>query len=264
MSRQDRIIIISDVHLGTTICNQIAFRQFVSWLARNPPDRLVIAGDLLDLWRRSNARVLTENREVLAQLFGIDCEIDYVIGNHDYGIWDIADRNGKDVLWPGDFRIVRDLRFSCGSHTYYVTHGYDLDVAVTMEGMPLRTYEAFAAAMCRADDTLGGLASLLWDAVSISGAGISRVRKMGSAKPHDDIEYRDIYDVAISGAAHLLLGAHPRDRIILGHTHWPFCTGTVANTGSWCTEAGVPQHNTYIEVTKKGMQLKVFPEAPGQ
>lgn len=256
MSRPDRIIIFSDVHLSAAICNQDAFRAFVSWLAQDPPDRLVIAGDLLDLWRRSNAQVLTENREVLAQLFGIDTRIDYIAGNHDYAIWDVADRNGKDVLWPGDFRIVRDLRFCCGDHSYYVTHGYDLDVAVTMEGLPLKTYEAFAAAMCRADNSLGGLASLLWDAVSISGSGISRVRQMGSAKPHDDIEYRDIYDVAVSGAAHLVLGAHPRDRLVFGHTHWPFCSGTVANTGSWCTEAGVPLHNTYIEITPKKMVLQ--------
>ncbi|PKG31678.1 metallophosphoesterase [Methanoregula sp.] len=190
MVRDSRTVIFSDVHLGTTICNRVAFRQFVSWLASDPPDRLVIAGDLLDFWRRSNAQVLVENREDLAQLFGIDCEIDYVIGNHDYAIWDIADRNGKDVLWPGDFRIVRDLRFSCGSHSYYVTHGYDLDVAVTMEGLPLKNYEAFAAAMCRADDTLGGLASLLWDAVSISGSGISWIRQMVAAKPRGDDEYR--------------------------------------------------------------------------
>ena len=254
-------IIISDVHLGTAICNRVAFQEFVTWLATNPPDRLIIAGDLLDFWRRSNAQVLTENREVLAQLFSIDCQIDYLPGNHDYAIWDIADRTSKDVSWQ-DFSIAKDLRFECGSHTYYVTHGYDLDVAVTMEGLPLKTYEAFAAAMCRADNSLGGLASLLWDAVSISGSGISRVRQMGSAKPHDDIEYRDIYDVAVSGAAHLVLGAHPRDRIVFGHTHWPFCTGNVANTGSWCTEAGVPQHNTYLDITPKKMVLKTFPGWP--
>lgn len=262
MTRLDRVVVVSDMHLGIPACNRFAIQQFVEWLAADPPGRLVLLGDIVDLWRRSNGKVLTENREVLAKLFSVDCQIDYVPGNHDFEIWDVADRTGKDVLWPGDFTISKDLRITMDGHTYYMTHGYDLDVAVTMEGMPIRTYEAFAAAMCRADDTLGGLASLLWDAVAISGSGISWIRQMGRPKP--DMEYRDIYDVAMSGAAHLLLGAHPKDRLIYGHTHWPCINkaGNVANTGSWCTEAGVRVHNTYLEITPKGMSLKTFPGWP--
>lgn len=264
MSRQEVTIVFSDVHLGIPACNKTKFLQFVDMLAANPPGRLVIAGDLLDLWRRSNVQVLTENRDVLAKLFGIDTHIDYIIGNHDYAIWDIAERTRGDVEWPSDFSICKNLRFTCDHHSYFVTHGYDLDVAATMEGMPLETYEAFAAAMCRADNSLGGLASLFWDAIAISGSGISKVRKMGSTKPHDDIEYREIYDVAGSGAAHLLLGAHPKDRLIYAHTHWSYINkaGTVANTGSWCTEAGVPMHNTYVEITPRKMSLKTFPGWP--
>jgi UDP-2,3-diacylglucosamine pyrophosphatase LpxH len=256
----DRIILFSDVHAGASISNRVAFSKFVDWLARDPPGRLVILGDLLDFWRRNNAEVLVENKEVLNKLFGIDTRIDDIIGNHDYAIWDIADRHAKDVLWPGDFTISKDLRFECGGKYYYCTHGYDLDVAVTMEGMPLEVYEAFAAAQCRAGDGMGSLASLLWDGISLAGSGVSKLMKTRSATPHDDMEYRDIYDILTSGAAHLLCGAHPGDRIVSGHTHWPFCTKDqcVANTGSWCTELGIPRHNTYVEISAEGMELKDF------
>jgi len=256
----DRTILFSDVHQGTPACNRYAFGKFVDWLARDPPDRLGILGDLVDFWRRNNAKVLIENKEVLNKLFGIDCKIDYIVGNHDYAIWDIADRHAKDVLWPGDFAISKDLRFECGGETYYCTHGYDLDVAITMEGLPLEVYEAFAAAQCRAGDGLGSLASLLWDGISLAGSGVSKLIKTGSSQPHDDIEYQDIYDVLTSGTAHLLCGAHPGDRIVSGHTHWPFITKDqrVANTGSWCTEAGVPRHNMYVEISPEGMSLEEF------
>ena len=259
-----RVVVFSDVHLGTKQCNRDAFSKFVQQLGRDTPDGIVIDGDLVDFWRRSNAEVLTENKEVLRDLFGLSCDIAYVVGNHDYAIWDVADRHSKDVMWPSTdqelgLEFCRDSRFQCGENTYYVTHGYDLDVAVTMEYLPLETYEAFAAAQCRADDTLGSAASLLWDAITIAGKHIPTARKVSNGS-HEDIEYRDIYDVANSGAAHLLLGCHPGDRLIYGHTHYPYITkdGQVANTGSWCTEAGLPVHNTYVEITENGMTLERF------
>jgi UDP-2,3-diacylglucosamine pyrophosphatase LpxH len=254
-----KIILISDVHLGQSVSNRDAFLRFVNWLAENPPKMLIILGDLLDFWRRSNAEVLLENKDILDRLFGIRTEIVYVIGNHDYAIWDTARRGENQKI-----SVVKDLRFKvCDEHHetwYYCTHGYDLDVAITMEGMPLEVYEAFAAAQCRAGDGLGSLASLLWDAISLAGSGVSKLLKTGSSKPHDDIEYRDIYDVLVSGTAHLLCGAHPGDRIVSAHTHWPFCTKDqrVANTGSWCTEPGIPRHNTYVEISAEGMELKTF------
>ncbi|MDD1695072.1 MAG: metallophosphoesterase [Methanoregula sp.] len=257
---EGKVIIFSDVHLGTPTCNRYAFRKFVDWLVENPPYMLIILGDLLDFWRRNNAEVLLENKEVLDRLFSVKTEIIYVVGNHDYAIWDTAQRGDNG----GKPSVVKDLRFKVyDEHRetwYYCTHGYDLDVAVTMEGMPLEVYEAFAAAQCRAGDGLGSLASLLWDGISLAGSGVSKLLKTGSAKPHNDLEYDTIYQVAVSGTAHLLCGAHPGDRIVSGHTHWPFITKdqSAANTGSWCTEAGVKMHNTYIEIAQDGMKLKTF------
>jgi len=256
----ERIIVFSDVHLGHSTCNRAAFAKFVHWLARETPDRVVILGDLLDFWRRSNAEVLLENKEVLRELFGLSCRrICYVPGNHDYAIYDTATRAQLEREIAGDLIVAKRLRLQCCDHTYHLTHGYDLDVAVTMEYLPLDTYEAFAAAMCRADDTLGGVASLLWDAVTIAGGSLNTLRQICTGK-HSDKDWGMISNVAKSGTAHLLCGAHPRDRIVFGHTHWPFCTldQRVANTGSWCTENGIPQHNTYVEITQEGMELKNF------
>ena len=258
----NRVVVFSDVHLGTSQCNRDAFSKFVQQLGRDTPDLIVIAGDLLDFWRRSNAEVLTENKEVLRDLFGLPCNIAHVVGNHDYALWDMANRQHWEYRFEMLDRkqgIAKNLRVKVGNSRYFITHGYDLDVAVTMEYLPLETYEAFAAAQCRADDTLGSAASLLWDAITIAGKHIPTARKVSNGS-HEDIEYRDIYDVANSGAAHLLLGCHPGDRLIYGHTHYPYITkdGQVANTGSWCTEAGLPVHNTYVEITENGMTLERF------
>lgn len=260
MTDNRRTVVVSDEHLGHTACNKTAFARFVRWLARETPNRLVINGDLLDLWRRNNAEVVLENKDVLRELFGLSCPIYYVPGNHDYAVYDAAVRARLDRWTDNEMIVTKKLTLKCGDHIYHLTHGYDIDVAVTMEELPIETYEAFSAAMCRAGDGLGGLASLLWSGLTTAPLRIPVLSRMQSRPSHRDDEFRQIYDVAVSGGAHLLIGAQPRHRLVFSHTHWPFCTKDqwVANTGSWCTEPGIPRHNTYVEITPAGMALKDF------
>lgn len=254
-------VVFSDVHLGYSRSNTEEFGQFVEFLERNLPERVVIAGDFLDLWRRTNAEIVIENRKVLSRLFSLDCPIDYVVGNHDFALLDIAKGSRKNILNQGGVRYSRELRFHYGNNSYYVTHGHIFDIAVTKEGMDLATYEAFAQAMCKADNTVGGAASIFWDGVthvSPSHWGMFATKR---APDHSDEEYRDIANFAASGAAHLFCGAQPQDHIIFGHTHWPFINKkrTVANTGSWCTSSSTPECNTYIQIDEEeGMFLQHF------
>jgi len=50
------IIVISDVHLGDEKCNRESFQRFVSFLAKQEIEHLVLLGDVLDFWRRSARR----------------------------------------------------------------------------------------------------------------------------------------------------------------------------------------------------------------
>jgi UDP-2,3-diacylglucosamine pyrophosphatase LpxH len=258
------ILVFSDVHLGQKErCNADAFNQFVQALAADPPQRLVILGDLLDFWRRTNAEVLLENKAVLRDLFSLSSEIYYIVGNHDYLMGQVAKRSGKDAQKTGRVRFYKELRLESGGKPVFLTHGYDLDVQVTMEGMGIDIYETFAAAQCRAADTLGGIASLVWDSLAIAASRLGSFRRIQQNKTHTDDEYTLIYRIATSGMAHLFCGAQPGDLLVYGHTHWPYLLrdGTVANTGSWCTEAEIPVHNTYVVIDDGRMELKTFDPA---
>ena len=256
------VVAFSDVHLGTAQCNRETFSQFVDALAEKPPKHIVILGDLLDLWRRNTGEVLIENRDVLTRLFTIDAHIHYVVGNHDYAIWDLAQRHRKEIPFYGDVSITKDLRLESKSgRRFYFTHGYDLDVLCTMESMPIDVYESFSAAMCRADDTLGGFASLLWEGMTISLPHIGKMNRMRSHPTHREREFDRIYQVAVSGTAHLLTGAQPEASFVFGHTHRPFINkaGTVVNTGSWCNEPSISSvNNTYVAIEQGEIALKRF------
>lgn len=280
---EDITILISDVHLGHSACNVDAFRQFVAALKQKPPTRLIIDGDLIDLWRRSNAAVLIEYADILRDLFELPCEIVYIRGNHDFLIDEIAEETGKYDInlghWvsnPDTFRqflgdllrrqikFLKDYRFRSGDEWVYVLHGDRIDALVTMESIGVKGYEKFSSAMCRADDTLGGLASLLWSAITIAGSQITKLRAMIQGTARTDAEYDQIYKVFHSGAVHFLCGAYPGDLIVFAHTHWPSINkaGSVANTGSWCTEEGVPRNNTYVKIT--GGVITLHQYTPGK
>lgn len=251
---EDVTIIISDIHLGTPQCNKEDFLAFVRALHRDPPDELVIAGDLLDFWRKTNSDVLLDNAEVLNLLFSLPCKIVYVVGNHDFLIGEIAASCGGKF---GKVRFHKGYWFQSGDKDVFITHGYDIDVQATMEGLGIEAYEAFAAAQCRANNVVGGIASVLWDIVT---GARKAARILFALGKHTEEEYDDVYKVAYSGAAHLLCGAQPDDLLVFGHTHWPSINkaGTIANTGSWCTEDGIERHNSYVKITGGKMELKYF------
>jgi UDP-2,3-diacylglucosamine pyrophosphatase LpxH len=254
------IVIISDVHLGHDRCNKKDFSTFLDLVNTRSIDHFVIAGDLLDFWRRSNAKVLEENKEILNKLFSLDVKnFHYVVGNHDYQIWDLGVRYDRILTDAGAYSVSKDLVLEEDNIEYYITHGYDLDVFATMEGMSIETYEAFAAAMCHADDTFGGVASLLWDTVTISASDIGKLPVM-DRRPHDRMGIDENYRLAVSGTAHLILGMNPDQRLVFGHTHRPFINKakTVANAGSWVTENDLTWFNTYVKIEGQSMELKRY------
>jgi UDP-2,3-diacylglucosamine pyrophosphatase LpxH len=231
------IIAFSDVHLGIPQCNTDDFFMFVLWLQDHPPDHLVILGDRVDFWRRSNAEVLLENQGVLNDLFAIKSDIHYVVGNHDYSVGDafgIPAQKSMGIGY-GRFSITKMLRTATTADKFVTfIHGYDLDVAVNMEGMPLGVYESFASLMCGANDTIGGFASLLWGGLMISPKHVPKMIQMRQSPAFRHFVGDKLYQIACSDQSPLLVGICPQDNFVFGHTHLPFISsnGRVANTGS--------------------------------
>lgn len=82
------VVVLSDTHLGTDKADPAGLEAFLSSLApRAPRLRLVLNGDIVDLWRTTEARAARASRGVfaaLAELLGRGAYVDWVIGNHDH------------------------------------------------------------------------------------------------------------------------------------------------------------------------------------
>ena len=63
--KDEKIIAVSDVHLGYNECNKNEFNSFINNIDENNCNRLVICGDFLDMWRRETVGVVLENIDKL-------------------------------------------------------------------------------------------------------------------------------------------------------------------------------------------------------
>lgn len=255
------IIAVSDVHLGYEKCNKEDFLRFIEMcdLSLSQTDHLVLAGDILDFWRRNNAALVVENEEILSKLGNLKAKVYYVAGNHDYYMLKLNERYAGN--YP--FMVSKSLRLEDGGNKFYFIHGYELEALANLEPLSIEMYEEFSEKMCFVEDTFGWFASHLWDIIK-SGPSIRTRTTIAVKRSLNKRKNTDkIHNLATSKAAYVLLGMKPDERLVFGHTHMPFINreGTVANAGSWVDdERSEKSQNMYIKISNGKMELKVFNE----
>ncbi|MBE0525038.1 MAG: metallophosphoesterase [Methanosarcinales archaeon] len=76
------IVVASDVHLGYEKCNKADFLEFLDRCDSASIDHLFLLGDILDFWRRNNARAVLENNEIIEKIAELNVRnIHYIVGN---------------------------------------------------------------------------------------------------------------------------------------------------------------------------------------
>ncbi len=146
------IIAVADLHLGSPIANKSGFFEFIrEFLEPNQDDisRIVLLGDILDLWRNTNSEVLLNNLDVLAELGRLDMKKNYLAGNHDYAIFSILNQSSASV--PPDSKgvlanVSESLELKSDGQKLKFIHGHQIDYWPS-----LRFYEIFSQAMCFVD-----------------------------------------------------------------------------------------------------------------
>ena len=146
------IIAVADLHLGSHMANKSGFINFIhEFLIPNQKDisRIVLLGDVLDLWRNKNSQVLRENLDVLEELAKLDVKKNYLVGNHDYAILSLLGKDNSSV--PPDSRGVLDqvsetLELEYDGLKLKFIHGHQVDYWPALE-----FYEIFSQAMCFVD-----------------------------------------------------------------------------------------------------------------
>ncbi len=250
------IIAVSDVHLGYEKSNTNDFLRFLDECDSKNIEHFVLLGDICDFWRRNNAKIVTENAEILAKIASLNARNKYyVVGNHDYYLLNLNKRYEEN--YP--FTISKSLRLKDGESKFYFMHGYELEVLANLEPLKIESYEEISENMCFAEDRTGWFLSKVWDTFEKIVAVKDHIVMM-QKNPHDRTDIDKVYNYAVSEASYMLLGKKLDEKFVFGHTHRPFITKkrNVANTGSWVAELSREFQNSYVEILNGEMDLKFF------
>jgi len=268
MPKTGKCVVVSDVHLGTEDSNKDKFADFIENQG-DDVERLVLLGDIFDLWRRDPVGVLLENIDIVQKLLSLEPRINvfFVIGNHDFHLIKFP-----ESYFGVKFDLKYDLTLEYGGITYRFIHGHQLE---NKRFGTLEMYETFADMMCMAGDDVGWGADAIWKKI---GGGVSILDKIRnilgfsshSSKPNpkatlswvkgktDEIrlepEKRDLKKLE-EYALDLLNERYNDEFLVYGHTHEPFVKmeKRIANTGSW-----VKSSATYLEIDAEGVTLKSY------
>ena len=183
-------------------------------------DRLVINGDLFEMWLYDYEEIADRHKELLAAIDCFDGEVVYVPGNHD-GVF-IGLRRLNDMRVS-----VRPFEFECGGRRFAITHGDEFDDTAK----PISRVTAWLGALL---DRIG--AWFLGPGESVQRNVRKSFASMGAA--------REKYVAPFAEKAMAKLDA---DVVVIGHTHMPetreFEGRIYINDGDWG-----PEHMTYVSI----------------
>jgi len=252
------IIALSDVHLGYDKCNRADFARFLDWVAaQDDVTDLVLAGDIIEFWRRDMIAVTMESADIIARLIAMykgGMKIHYIAGNHDYTV-----RHLK--IFPNRFKFSTKVKLVEDGVDYTFTHGWELDPDQN---------DVFFDALCYCDDRVGRAADRVWDMYSkwIDDPQKRTIEWLRQYWAKKDIEkmaqtpeergFVQVYDAFATSAVDSMVAEG--EVMISGHTHTPCINPETmhVNTGSWVCDGKSQLYNTYIVIDGNEIQLRRF------
>ncbi len=252
------IVAVSDIHLGYDKCNRADFARFLDWVAlQEDVTDLVLAGDILEFWRRDMIAVTIENADIIARLIAMHkggMNIHYIAGNHDYVV-----RHLK--IFPNRFKFSTKVELKEDGVDYTFIHGWELDPDMN---------DVFFDALCYTNDQAGRFADRVWEVYS---KWIDNPQKRATEwlrqwwakrdmekmmEPPEERGFTQVYDAfATSDVDSMVV----KDEVLIcGHTHTPCMNPKTMyiNTGSWVRDGKSQIYNTYVVIDGNEIHLKRF------
>ena len=125
MSKRDvDLLIISDIHLGTYGCHA---RELLSYLKNIKPKKIVLNGDIIDIWQFSKSYWPESHMKVLRRIMKFITEgvpVYYLTGNHDEMLRKFAD------LKIGSFRLLNKVVLNLDGKKAWIFHGDVFDITM--------------------------------------------------------------------------------------------------------------------------------------
>ncbi|MBA3685348.1 MAG: UDP-2,3-diacylglucosamine diphosphatase [Planctomycetes bacterium] len=225
------LLVLSDIHLGTPSCQA---RSLLRYLDSVRPKRLVLNGDILDLWHIRNSYWPDDHAAILARFFAWSTsgtEVTYLTGNHD----------GALRRWCGSMigkvAIANELLLDLDGKRVLFEHGDGIEAA--MGGRLLRSVGGVGYDVLLYIDRFADRATRL---LGLRPASLSQ-----RIKRH--IPGAASYIAAFERAAARHAHANGCDAIVCGHVHQPVSRELVIdgrtigyhNSGDWV------EHGTALE-----------------
>ncbi len=122
--RKIELAVISDVHLGTYGCHA---DELIAYLNSIQPKKLILNGDIIDIWQFSKRYFPASHLKVLRKLIGMaskGTEVYYITGNHDEMLRKFSDTS------MGNFKIANKLVLNLDGKKAWIFHGDVFDVSI--------------------------------------------------------------------------------------------------------------------------------------
>ena len=122
--RKIELAIISDVHLGTYGCHA---DELITYLNSIQPKKLVLNGDIIDIWQFKKRYFPPSHLKVLKKVIGMaskGTEVFYITGNHDEMLRKFA------YTSMGNFKIANKLVLNLDGKKAWIFHGDVFDVSI--------------------------------------------------------------------------------------------------------------------------------------
>ncbi|MGO3806840.1 MAG: UDP-2,3-diacylglucosamine diphosphatase [Sphingobacterium sp.] len=124
MKRDVELVVISDVHLGTYGCRS---RELMQYLSSINPKKLVLNGDIIDIWQFRKSYFPESHLGVLKHILDLayqDCEVTYITGNHD----EMLRKFGK--MQFGNIALTNRLLLELNGKKVWIFHGDVFDASI--------------------------------------------------------------------------------------------------------------------------------------
>jgi UDP-2,3-diacylglucosamine pyrophosphatase LpxH len=124
MKREVELIVISDIHLGTYGCHA---KELLKYLKSINPKRIILNGDIIDIWQFSKRYWPEDHMKVLRKLMKFissGVEVYYLTGNHDELLRKFVDLN------LGTFKLQNKLILNLDGKKAWFFHGDIFDVTM--------------------------------------------------------------------------------------------------------------------------------------
>lgn len=122
--RRVEVVIISDVHLGTYGCHA---SELVQYLKSIRPEKLILNGDIIDIWQFRKSYWPKSHMEVMKQIIGFAAKgipVYYITGNHDEMLRKFSDFD------LGNFHLRDKLILPLGYQKAWIFHGDIFDASI--------------------------------------------------------------------------------------------------------------------------------------